>query len=140
MNDTCLICLDNITDQYIIPPCKTCKIKIHINCYNELFNTGLICPICRLEYKKYSNTSRNRQYDIVEKFINDFGENLIKLITNSNINYFMIYLLIYLLISFIISVFIIIPYCLIRFGGETLYNLFTWFADEIGRDYDRILR
>lgn len=44
----CLICREEIIDEFTVSPKCKCVVKYHNECYQRVLNTGILCPICRI--------------------------------------------------------------------------------------------
>jgi hypothetical protein len=80
-DNICIICLENIENEFYILNCY-CKSKLYHNeCINELFKKQLRCPLCRYifprkPYKKLNiRILRNRIIPITNNNIQIFATN-----------------------------------------------------------------
>lgn len=104
--DTCLICLENIEniDHLVFPKHCKCKVKMHLQCLNQINKIGMLCPICRIK-----KNNPNIQLEIInnEGFITMLPLNLFLRYPN------FITFAIYLLFSVFITLFYVIPLIII---------------------------
>jgi hypothetical protein len=109
--DNCLICLDLIKNQnYTFPKHCNCKVKLHLECLNQIEKYKLLCPICRIKLISNINYDQNLiTSDIFnhEPIILYFP--LYLFFRNPNFLTFMIYLC----FSFLITIFYVVPMVLI---------------------------
>lgn len=47
--DKCLLCLEELSEPLKRPTMCSCNVYLHKNCLEQIQNTGLLCPICRMK-------------------------------------------------------------------------------------------
>lgn len=63
---TCMICLENIKENFIVADCDICNIKYHEDCYNQFKDKcNLNCPICRIKINRNIPRYNNTLFDYV---------------------------------------------------------------------------
>ncbi len=84
----CVICLDEIDDEYVMPDHCDCKIRMHYECKRKCLLNHIYCPICRIKIIEHQPV----QYE--------FSQNPIEfLLYNNNIFYFVIYFILSLTVG-----------------------------------------
>ena len=109
--DKCLVCLDSINNNlFTYPKHCNCKVKLHLECLNQIEKNKLLCPICRIKSLQ-NNFSNHNMVHITQIYQEPFIFYFPIYLFFRNPNFFTF--MIYLTFSFIITIFYIIPMVLI---------------------------
>ena len=99
----CIICLDNIINDFTTGNCNKCNLTYHIECYKQFSKKlKMDCPICRkstFDIFNYLSNIFSKICDLLESYL-----------THNNI-----------LIWFILALILLIPYLIISIIFITLY-------------------